>query len=294
MRVNVAVLGACLVGCCVLAGPALAEPNQTARAGRDAAGGEPGGVHDSVELSYSGYVAGLNALNIQAGFDMRPDGYQMGVHIQTAGLVSVFVHGDMLTRVSGQWSGVRAMPTHYVSAGIWHGDPHETLIDYHNGNPEIAALVPVDDEGRDIVPDPLRRGTTDALSAVAYLIHTVATTGGCDGTATTFDGHRLSQITAHTMGTEIVPPDSRSSFSGPALRCDIEGRLLAGFPKDAGPNDMLRRVQHSSVWLAPAQPGIPPVPVLLSVEVRLVGHMTMYLTQRQAGAQLAQFTPKLP
>jgi hypothetical protein len=39
---------------------------------------------------------------------------------------------------------------------------------------------------------------------------------------------------------------------------------------------------------------MPPVPVLMSLEVRYLGHMTVYLTKAIPGAQLAQFTPRLP
>eukprot|EP01037_Dinobryon_pediforme_P009301 gene9301-9382_t len=248
----------------------------------------------SADLTYAGYVAGLNVSHIRAAFSFGSNGYEVGVAFRTAGLVGAFVRAENIARVEGAWREGRAAPKVYASAGLWRGNPRQVEIDYPQGQPVIKTFIPPTDSEHEPVPETMRQNTTDALSAIADLVHVVATTGRCDGETSTFDGRRVSKIAVRTVGMETLKPESRSSFAGPALRCDIDGQQVAGFPTDAGPDDMIRKPQHSSVWLASVQPGMPMVPVLMSFEVRIMGHMTVYLTQAKAGAQLAQFTPRLP
>lgn len=271
----------------ITAVPSMAEPNAPQRSTME----QP---RAAAELAYEGFVAGLNVSTIRAGFQLNSQGYEMGVSFRTAGLVGAFFKAENIARAQGVWRGDRAVPSTYASAGLWRGSPREIEIDYPAGQPVLTRFNPPLDPEHELVPEALRRNTTDALSAVAHLVHLVATTGRCDGETTTYDGRRLSKIVVHTVGMETLPPDSRSSFSGPALRCDVDGRQTAGFPTDAGPDDMTRKPQHSTVWLASAAPGMPAVPVLMSIEVRALGHMTVYLTQARLGAQLAQYTPRLP
>lgn len=272
---------------CVAIGPARAEPNAQG-------GPRPAQLPAMAQLAYAGYVAGFNVMNARAGFRLSPDGYALGVSFQTAGMIGALFRGDNLSLAEGAWSGSRPMPRDYLSGGTWRGNPRHVEIAYPDGQPHVVTVVPPEDNEREPVPEAMQRGTVDTLSAVAELLHTVALTGRCEGQARTFDGHRVTEVSAHTVGIEVLPPESRSSFSGPALRCDLEGRQLAGFPKDAGPDDMLRKPQHSSIWVASLRPGMPQVPVLMSFETRFFGHVRLYVTQSLPSMNIAEFTPRVP
>lgn len=245
-----------------------------------------------VRLEYSAYVAGFNVMNVQAGVELAPDRYGIGLHVKTAGAVGMFVTGDTRTRVEGGFRGAAIVPGQYKSAGIWRGDPHIVDITYDGDQPVVHTLIPSNKaEEREPVPPELQRGTVDAVSAIALLMHAVATTGKCEGQTTTYDGRRVSKVTVRTLGQDVLPVESRSSFSGPALHCEIQGNQLAGFPRDAGPDDYSRRPQAASVWMASVTPGAPMVPVLMSFPTKLMGHMTLYLTQANKGVNFAEFTP---
>jgi hypothetical protein len=152
------------------------------------------------------------------------------------------------------------------------------LIDYPHGQPLIRRLIPPQEAERDPVPAALQLNTVDMLSALALLVRTVADTGRCDASVRTFDGNRAGEITAHTGGEEILPPTSRSAFSGMALRCDFTSRTLAGFLREDG-NAYDRRPLRGSVWLAGLTHGEPPLPVRIQIETRWFGEATTYLTQ---------------
>jgi hypothetical protein len=114
----------------------------------------------------------------------------------------------------------------------------------------------------------------------------VAQTGRCEAEARTFDGRRAVEIAARTVGPERLEPSARSTFAGPALRCDFEGTLLAGFLHGSDQASM-RRPQRGSAWLASVVPGGSPVPVRISFDTRWFGPATMYLTAAGPGSTMA-------
>jgi hypothetical protein len=124
--------------------------------------------------------------------------------------------------------------------------------------------------------------TIDTLSAVSLLIQQVGKTGTCRGAVSTFDGRRLATQTATPAGQEMLAPTDRSIFSGKALRCNIEGRQLAGFVHNEDEDD-LKKPRQGVVWLADLVPGAPPVPVKVIFENKILGQVTLYLTSVTGG-----------
>ncbi len=244
-----------------------------------------------LHLSYDAYVAGFNVLGIEAGLELLPNGYGLGLHSQTKGMVGAFLHADSRTRVDGMFVGPGVAPHRFVSAGLWRGDYRRTDIEYRDGQPVVRALLPANETEREPVPTPLQRNTVDTLSAIVMLLHDVAQSGQCDNATTTFDGRRATQVSAHTIGVEMLPVDPHAHFRGKATHCQIAGRQIAGFPRDAGPDDYVRQPQTADVWIASVQQGEPEVPVLMSFETRFLGHMTVYLTGVTQGVDLNQFNP---
>jgi hypothetical protein len=117
----------------------------------------------------------------------------------------------------------------------------------------------------------------DTLSALAQLIRNVELTKSCDTTVHTYDGRRVLEIVATTGGEQTLEPTSRSTYSGPALRCDFEGHEVAGFL--IGQDDPEhRRPLHGSAWLVPLLPNTAPLPARIAFQTRWFGPATMYLT----------------
>ena len=230
-----------------------------------------------VQLAYDTYAAGIEVMQMRAFFGLGPWNYRIDLDYHTTGLVGLLYRGRQSNSVHGVWSDDQAMPQEFFGEGVWRGHQRRTLIDYDHGLPRIRDLQPPQDTEREPVPQELQRHTVDTLSALAELMHRVQHDHTCDTEVHTYDGRRVLDVVAHTGGPDRLGPTNRSSFSGPTLRCDFEGRELAGFL--FGEDDPEhRRPLHGSAWLAPLLPDAPPLPVRIAFQTRWFGLATMYLT----------------
>jgi hypothetical protein len=240
----------------------------------------PALAQDASELraSYNLYAAGFHVMQLDAAFGVGPHSYQVRLSYHTTGVVSLFHYGHQVNTVVGTWEGGKPQPQQFQSVGVWQGQDKVTLIDYMHGQPLIRSLIPSQEKEREPVPLSLQQNSVDSLSAVALLIRRVVDTGRCDASARMFDGNRASEITAHTVGEEVLAPDDHSIFSGKTLRCDFIGQMLAGFLyEDTSTFD--RRPLHGTAWLARMGPGEPPVPVRMQFETHWFGDATLYMAQ---------------
>ncbi len=236
----------------------------------------------TLRAEYTGYAHGLTVLKLHASIALGSRSYGLSLGYHTAGLISVVASSAIESSVQGYFGADgSAEPLRFSSAGSTNGTARRTVLTYKAGSPEIDALEPPPDTERDPVPAGDEAHTIDTLSAIAALLHQVATTGRCDGTVRTFDGQRLGDITATTIGDETLAPSSRSSFSGRTLRCDFVGRQLAGF-KRSEDQAAVRKPHRGTAWLAALQPGQPMVPVKVIFDHRVLGPTTMYITTAPA------------
>ena len=237
-----------------------------------ALGGEPGGYR----AEYAGYTHGFLVLKLKGFVQLTPAGYDVRISFHTAGLAALVVSMDNESRATGRFIDGQVQPSLFEASGHLSGAARATRIVYYDGDPVVQALIPPADQERDPVPVADTRHTVDTLGAAALLIREVAKGTRCDGVARTFDGRRLAVQSVHTAGPEMLDRTTRSIFSGQALRCDIEGRQLAGFVR--GDSEDLRRPRHGTAWLANMLPDAPPVPVRIAFGNRLLGQVTLYLT----------------
>jgi hypothetical protein len=234
----------------------------------------------TLSATYDGYAHGVVALRLTASFNFTPGAYSGRLEFHTAGMLGWMVHTESDSQVEGRFTsgqGVGVTPLRYDNTGVQHGVNRLTRIIYQNGTPTITAIAPPVEQERTPVAPAQTMHTIDTLSAIALLMRQVGQTGKCDGTAQTFDGRRLTDLVAHTVGDEKLPAQRKFGFDGDTLRCDFVGTQMAGFVKNQD-EDTLRRPKHGSAWLAPLVAGAPPVPVKVIFENQKLGLVTLYLT----------------
>ncbi|MBC7801667.1 MAG: DUF3108 domain-containing protein [Gemmatimonadaceae bacterium] len=229
-----------------------------------------------VRVHYEAYATGFNVARMDADFTVGARDYRVKLAFQTAGTLRAMVRSEGESVVEGTFAGDRPVPRQYFSFGNLRGRQRVTQIDYPGGRPSIRTLTPPNEEEREPVPASDQAGTVDSLSAMAMLVRQVNATGRCEGRSRTYDGRRLAELTVRTVGQEVLDLTNRSSFSGPALRCDFEGRQIGGFMLDAD-RAALERPQRASAWFAAVTPGGPMIPVRIRFETRIAGDVLIYV-----------------
>ena len=231
-----------------------------------------------VQLSYNVYFTGLDVADLSASFAFAPQSYSAAIAFRMTGALGALYHAEGSSSVDGRFQGDTTQPHALNSSGQFGGKARVTQIGWHNATPVIERMEPPLEPEREPVPVAEQAHTIDSLSAMATLLHRVWQTGRCESDARTYDGRWLSRIEVRTAAEEVLAPTSRSIFSGPALRCELEGHQLAGFWRDTDPAT-LHRPHRASVWFARTAPGGPLLPVRISVETRGgFGPVVLYLT----------------
>jgi hypothetical protein len=238
---------------------------------------------------YEVRFAGLHVMDVEALLDLDGPRYRVTTRTRTTGLASFFSRSDQMTIAEGAWRGMEPVPARYRLEGMWRGDRREVAMDWvAPGQPVLRRLEPSEEPEREPVPEAMRRGTVDTLSALAKLTRTVALTGRCEGAAAVYDGRRRTDVTAWTEGVERLPPEG--AFGGEALRCGFESRLLAGARLDRDPEEA-RRPQPATAWLGRPLPSRPAIPVRIEVPTRWFGAVRVRLTavdRLPSGQEVAQ------
>lgn len=233
------------------------------------------GAAQRVQAEYVVRALGMTVMEVTITYDTNDQGYAMEFSSRLRNLATVVGDGRQTTRVTGTWTSGGVQPIRYDANGVWRGDPRRTTVDWNGVQPAIRALVPPNEGEREEVTPAQQRGTIDSLSAVALLIRQVGREGRCEASGRIYDGRRLTEMTARTERWEVLPA-ARGEWSGRALRCAFEGRLVAGFHKDNNGAEA-RRPTPGTAWLGEAVPGVPPLPVRIEVTTRWVGSMTAHL-----------------
>jgi hypothetical protein len=231
----------------------------------------------AAELNYSLYLLAVPLADATFTLDQNPAAYRMTMSFHTIGLADLFASDQLAEHITGRIENDRLLPYDYASSSRLRGQDRLVSLVWHDGVPVVTAIVPPNATEREEVPPNLLPNTIDPLSAIVLMLRQVARTGRCDSSARTYDGRRLSEFDAKTVGEEDLPPTRRSSFSGRALRCDFSEHTLAGARFGADHAEDVKE-RPGRLWIAPVVPGGPRLPVRATVETRWFGDATVYLT----------------
>jgi hypothetical protein len=232
---------------------------------------------EGIVARYEVSAAGMTVLAIDARFDMAPQGYRLRLAAETRGVAALLGRSHQVTLSEGGWRDSQAVPLRYQVDGFWRGVLRQVALDYPQpGQPRVLTLQPALEADREAVPDALRQGTMDGLSALAMLSRTIARTGRCEAEAAVYDGRRRVDYAARTASMDSLPPGA--GWSGPALRCAFEGRVQAGFRLDED-RAQAARPQTGHAWMAAVLPGRMPLPVRVEMASRWFGTVRVQLVR---------------
>lgn len=232
-----------------------------------------GPLPDGWRLTYRIYVGGVHMLDATAHIGLGRDRYRVGLQAATDGFLGRVADWRTDIVATGSIAADGALrPALYRSVGAWRGEPRNTTLEYDaDGTPRLTVAEPPPEEDREPVPDGMRPGTVDPMTAMVAAVQAVAAGRGCDATVPVYDGRQRYDLTFVPKGTETLAATDLSAFAGEAQLCGFEYKQLSGAWKGEdrrhSRDDGERRGRDErdgrdiAVWMATAAPGAPPVPV---------------------------------
>lgn len=237
--------------------------------GAGLAGAEP------LEANYAVSQAGFAVMDVRIAADITADRYRVTSVARSRGIGSLFLPREQITEAEGGLAGREVLPARYRTEGEWRGTLRRTVLEYLGRTPRLAVLEPPDGPERIPVRPEEADGTMDTLSALLRLSRDAAATGRCDASAAIFDGRRRLEWSSRTIG---IGPPPVAGFSGQALRCALESRLVAGFRRGDDPA-IAGRPRQAEAWIAQFGAGRPPLPLRVEFPSTFLGAFRMELVR---------------
>ncbi|WP_029009341.1 DUF3108 domain-containing protein [Azospirillum halopraeferens] len=221
-----------------------------------------------VELRYAVHVGGFHLLDVTVEARLLNGRYELTGQAASRGFLDWFSPLRSQFSAAGVLEPGGARPERYRADRTWRGRDRSVTLAYDGSAVTEAVEPPSARDERDPVPDPLKPGTLDPLSAGLSAMLAVFRDGRCGGTSPVFDGMARYDLIAGDAGAATLPAARYGLYAGPAIRCTVEPRMLAGFWRGDGdrprPQEGERRT--ASLWLARIGPGGLPLPVRAEVD----------------------------
>jgi hypothetical protein len=238
----------------------------------------------ALALGYDVYIGGIYAFHFDTTLSVDDHSYDVTVQGGTTGFIGRMFSWQANMRSAGGLASANPSPVGFAastfeSATTWQGKPRKTVLRFHDDGrydvvldpPEEAEAVNADGDAPAVLP----AGTLDPVAASIAALAGSTRDGVCARQETVFDGKRYYQLVVRDGdGENVAPPNHLSAYSGPALKCRIAMKRLAGFAK--------RRYSQywddesgslPTIWSAPLVPDMPMVPVRFLAPINMAGNL---------------------
>ncbi len=247
----------------VLAGPVRGEAPQDRPLNSQAVNFQ---APDYLKLDYHVYAGGFHALSLETRVSLGPEAYAVKFKARSDGILDSLLAFTLDAEAIGQAAAAGLTPVAFRTANRWRSSGERLVEMTYDGDglPQTRIEPPADADNRDPVPDALRRGTMDPITAMLSLVHGLARDGRCAGRVPVFDGRRRFDLAARDLGEQDLVPSGVASFAGLVRRCRVTFEPVTGFWRDERWEQP--KTSEIEVFLAAVVPGGPPVPVRLEAE----------------------------
>lgn len=214
-----------------------------------------------VELRYDVYTAGVPALSLRLDIQVTDDRYRIVADMETRGIVGFVYSWKHRGVVEGRVEAGALRPGQYRAVSDSGGTIKTVALAYGRDGTVAASADPPSEEGRDLVPAELTRGSVDILTAVLNVTRRMDDTGACDGAVPVFDGRRRYDLVFADGGTDRGNVMAVSAVR----RCQATMRRIAGFLKTLSPWDDGDEARAAAISIAVLRDDLPAVPVRLDL-----------------------------
>lgn len=250
-----------------------------------------------LDLRIDLYAAGLHAMAMDISAKLEGVRYRIKANARTQGMADFFAQWRSDSSSEGVIEDGRVKPAWHRQDGRWRFNERLTRLYYdRDGDVEANITPPPDDDDREPVPDALRTGTLDVLSATLTGVVVQRLEDYCNRAVPIFDGRRRYDLRLSTVSEDVLAPSKLSSFAGRALKCEVSVERVAGFKKPSDAEEEERREERppTYLWVAHLPDAGIVVPVRLEATSKYgkaVGHLTTVRARRDDPQQAATQAP---
>lgn len=206
---------------------------------------------EQINLDYDFYGNGIRVLALGFDANVASEEYSVRYSLKTKGLGSLFSSSKIKAVSKGDVLKTRIQAKSYESQskgkkGIrnisvkWDGKKvPKTERSYDLGKRKSGAIAKV-----------LKPGYPDPISAMLQATLFDAT-NPCRSEFTVYDGKHVFELNYSFLGRDKVPSSSNGSYSGPAYKCRLTYRPIAGLSKKKMKKAAEEPQPPFTVWLAP-------------------------------------------
>ena len=188
---------------------------------------QPQGPASTIQLVWQVYLGGFNLGNIGLKTSFTGSSYSAVSKLKTAGVVNSFYEAVIDASSTGLVAGASLQPKKYNSNTNNEKQNQKVDLTYTASGIELFA-DPAYNVDRFPVTDEQKRGTLDPLSGIVFSLSGVSQTSSkpCGDTVRVFDGRRRYDIELKFEGKDNLKSEG---YSGPAIRCSVTYKQIAGF-----------------------------------------------------------------
>ena len=247
-----------------------------------------------MDLEYEVYAGGMKALEVEMEIAFGESRYRTAFDAEIAGPYAWFMDFKLRSKVEGRRDDAAVQPAYFITEAFKKEKLKRRVEIAYLDDGTLDTLVEPepDEEDRDDIPESLRLDTFDPLSAVIMLTEAVALQGKCDSVVPVFDGRRRFDLTAEDLGPAQIDASRYQIFEGEARHCMVKFERVTGF-KEGEMGVESSYPDNISVYLAPVEPGLPPVPVRMEMDHKY-GALRAHLTDVEIRQEPLAFEAERP
>ena len=230
----------------------------------------------TLDLAYKVYAGGF--LIAKSDFRVRflSNRFDARFTIEPRGIPALFKTFRLESQSDGLMTWRHVEPLRF-STVYWKKERRRRWVHIEYGTnpgPEIEAVPAPRQDRRAEVPEPLRVGALDPISAALVLSDRIRRAERCEAALDVYDGRRLFRVSLGHLGSVQIGSSSGGSYRGPALKCRMHMEKVAGFNHKELKTG--RYPETMTVLLAQVVPGGPWLPIRLEADHAL-GRMVVRL-----------------
>lgn len=199
-----------------------------------AAGGaeaaEPAAPPKLLEADYVITWLGLPVYSGKFAIEWNGERYRMRFRAEAEGIVRLAANNTIAWETTGRFAKGQVLPERFEQANTFRRQTRRITLAYAaKGAPAVSVVPPESPGKRPPVPEPMKAGTLDPLSATFAAIAMPLDAKSCGYNAKVFEGLRRTDVRLEHAGAERTPVRRVSGLDRQAFVCLMHAKRLAGY-----------------------------------------------------------------